>query len=137
MFSLTVWGDSMTDLIVTRNDNRNNGNENSNDEHTNECVPYEGESTCCKIKRVDVSDSCGQYFSFDLSKVPIINIYMATGCENTIVILLEFINNKQYKFYTNRVNRKNKHVQAVFLNNQTFTQFIEDLGLDYNVGLYL
>jgi hypothetical protein len=129
-----------TQLLVSRDNNGLGNNGNSNNDDESNCQPYEGVLNCCKIERVDVCSEFGQFFSFDLSKMPIINIYPSTNCKNTLVLSIDFDNNKQYKFYTNRNNRKNSSISSlpiVFLSNQTFKQFVSDLGLNYNVDSFL
>ena len=86
--------------------------------------------------RVEVFTHCNNtLYSLDVSKMPIIQVYQSEAYDKPYVLIIEFDNGKQLKFYTNNRNHAHRQIKHIFLKNEAFQKLITDLGLTYTVDM--
>jgi hypothetical protein len=86
--------------------------------------------------RVEVFTHCNNtLYSLDISKMPIIQVYQSEAYDKPYVLIIEFDNGKQLKFYTNNRNHPHKQIKHIFLKNEAFQKLITDLGLVYTIDM--
>ena len=91
-----------------------------------------------KVKpcRVEVLAHCNNtLYSLDISKMPIIQVYQSEAYDKPYVLIIEFDNGKQLKFYTNNRNHPHRQIKHIFLKNEAFQKLINDLGLTYTIDM--
>lgn len=86
--------------------------------------------------RVEVFTHCNNtLYSLDISKMPIIQVYQSEAYDRPFVLIIEFDNGKQLKFYTNNRNHPHRQIKHIFLKNEAFQKLIIDLGLTYTIDM--
>jgi hypothetical protein len=67
--------------------------------------------------------------------MPIIQVYQSEAYDKPYVLIIEFDNGKQLKFYTNNRNHPHRQIKHIFLKNEAFQKLINDLGLTYTIDM--
>lgn len=123
----------------------NDDGEDENHHHTDENLDG-GYLECDDIReevveiekpiRVVVLAHCNNtLYSLDISKMPIIQVYQSEAYDKPFVLIIEFDNGKQLKFYTNNRNHPHRQIKHIFLKNEAFQKLINDLGLTYTIDM--
>jgi len=89
-----------------------------------------------KTKRVEVRAHCNNMlYSLDVSTMPMIQAYQSDAYDKPHVLIIEFYNGKQLKFYTNIRNHPHREIKHIFLKNENFQKLVKDLELNYTVDI--
>jgi hypothetical protein len=110
------------------------GDENLDGEYLNDCIREEV-IEIEKPNRIEIFTPCNMLYSLDVSKMPIIQAYQSDAYDKPHVLIIEFDNGKQLKFYTNIRNHPHRQIKHIFLKNEVFQKLVKDLGLNYTVDI--
>ena len=89
-----------------------------------------------KPNRIEIVAHCSNMlYSLDVSKMPIIQAYRSDAYDKPHVLIVEFDNGKQLKFYTNIRNHAHRQIKHIFLKNEVFQKLVKDLGLNYTIDI--
>jgi hypothetical protein len=110
------------------------GDENLDGEYLNDCIREEV-IEIMKPNRIEVFTPCNMLYSLDVSKMPIVQAYQSDAYDKPHVLIVEFDNGKQLKFYTNIRNHAHRQIKHIFLKNEVFQKLVKDLGLNYTVDI--
>ncbi len=119
------------------NGNPNNGNNGNSGSNGNSGGSTPPEDICPPIQnsdnnRIEFFDGC-RFFSIDVNLIPIVSIYCSETQCHTLVISMEFLHGKTYKFYTNKKNKKFQNAGgSIFLDNITFKHLVSSMNLNYS-----
>lgn len=124
-----------TTTTVSINDDYCHHDENLDGGYLEHCDDIHEEIEILRTTRVEVKAHCDMLYSIDTSKLPIIQAYQSDAYDKPHVLILEFDNGKQLKFYTNIRNHPNHQIKHIFLKNEAFQKLIKDLGLNYTIDI--